>query len=316
MEPDRQRLWGVVLAAGNGQRVQAYVRHLKGEALAKQYVNFVGRRSMLEHTFHRAEKLIPRERILTVVSADHLASPEVRRQLSNRPGDTIIVQPENKETGPGILLPLMFLYKRCPDAIVTIFPSDHFIVEEDRFMSYVGLAAEAVRYNPSRLVLLAVEACEPEVEYGYILPCQELSDLYRFGIRKVAGFFEKPDEDLAAALVLAGGLWNTMTMAFGLRTLFYLVRRVYPGIYFNFCRILDAIGTVEESRTISEVYQILEPVNFSKGLLEKIAERYPEAISVLPVRNVFWSDWGSPARIARVLQERFTLAERAAAQSE
>jgi mannose-1-phosphate guanylyltransferase len=210
----------------------------------------------------------------------------------------------------------MFLYKRCPDAIVAIFPSDHFIVEEDRFMNYVRLAAQAVGYNRSLLILLAVEAYAPEVEYGYILPCEELKELYRFGIRKVAGFFEKPDEDLAAELVLAGGLWNTMTMVFELRTLFGLVRKVYPGIYFNFCRILDAIDTPTQSRTIAEVYQLLEPVNFSKGLLERIAERYPEALSVLPVRNVFWSDWGSPERIARVLQERSMLAEHAAAQSE
>jgi len=38
----------------------------------------LGRRSMLERTFHRAEKLIPAEQILTVISRRHL----LRRGLS------------------------------------------------------------------------------------------------------------------------------------------------------------------------------------------------------------------------------------------
>ena len=89
--------------------------------------------------------------------------------MSSRDQDTVIVQPANKETGPGILLPLMYLYKRCPEAIVSVFPSDHFILEEDRFMAHVDLAAQAVARNPSRIVLLAMEAHAPEVEYGYVV---------------------------------------------------------------------------------------------------------------------------------------------------
>jgi mannose-1-phosphate guanylyltransferase len=59
---------------------------------------------MLEHTFQRAEKLIPPEQILIIVGKHHLQHVEVRRQLSGRDQDTVIVQPANKETGPGILL--------------------------------------------------------------------------------------------------------------------------------------------------------------------------------------------------------------------
>ncbi|HXG21659.1 MAG TPA: hypothetical protein VNN62_21605 [Methylomirabilota bacterium] len=37
----------------------------------KQFSALIGRRSMLEQTVARVERLIPRERILAVVSADH-----------------------------------------------------------------------------------------------------------------------------------------------------------------------------------------------------------------------------------------------------
>jgi hypothetical protein len=39
--PDKD-LWGVVLAAGDGKRLQRYVRQLYGKELPKQYVNFIG----------------------------------------------------------------------------------------------------------------------------------------------------------------------------------------------------------------------------------------------------------------------------------
>jgi mannose-1-phosphate guanylyltransferase len=290
-------LWGLVLAAGDGKRLKNYVQQIKGKNLAKQFVNIVGQRSMLEHTFGRAEKLIAAEKIFTIISKHHLEHSEVRRQLSNRLEGTLIVQPENKETGPGILLPLMFLFKQCPDAIVALFPSDHFILDEDRFMSYARLAAEAVRCDPSRIVLLAMEAQTPETEYGYILPGEPIGGFNRFGIRMVSRFFEKPTAYLAHELRLAGGLWNTMTMIFEVKTLLNLVSMVQPFLYLQFCKILVAIDTPQEDRVIEEVYQHLEPINFSKGIMEKIAVQHPESIAVLPVQRVYWSDWGSPQRI-------------------
>jgi mannose-1-phosphate guanylyltransferase len=118
----------------------------RADYLPKQYLNFIGKRSMLEHTLERAEKLIPAPNILTVIAREHLKFAEVRRQIAARPQECIIVQPENKDTGPGILLPLMHLHKRNPAAVVTIFPSDHFILEERVFMQHVEQAFRAWSY--------------------------------------------------------------------------------------------------------------------------------------------------------------------------
>jgi mannose-1-phosphate guanylyltransferase len=227
---DGMLLRGLVLAGGEGRRLQSYVQQLRGEELPKQYINFIGRRSMLEHTFHRVEKLIPAGRILTVVSRPHLAHAEVRRQLAARPRETLIVQPANKETGPGLLLPLMFIYKRCPEAIVALFPSDHFILEEDRFMSHVYLAVQAVKHAPARIVLLAIEPYKPETDYGYVVPHADIGRPCRFGTRPVSAFIEKPKADMALKLMMWGGLWNTMTMVFKLDTLLGFQSRVAGGM--------------------------------------------------------------------------------------
>jgi mannose-1-phosphate guanylyltransferase len=295
-----ERLHGIVLAAGEGKRLEPYVQEIRGEPLPKQYVNLIGNRSMLEETFHRAEKLIPPERLLTVISRQHLLHSEVLRQIASRPKDTIVMQPANKDTGPGILLPLMSVYKRCPDAVVAIFPSDHFVLEENRFMDHVKMAVQAVQHDASRMILLAIEPHEPEPEYGYILPHTESGKLCRFGTKRVAAFLEKPSAELAAKLVNAGALWNTMAMVFKVHTLLQLVRYVHPALYVHFCRILDALETREERRTIDKVYRNLTPINFSKQILERIAADYPRSISVLPVTNVYWSDLGSRERVLRV----------------
>ena len=40
---DSRLLHGLVLAGGDGKRLEPYIEELKGERLSKQFVNFVGR---------------------------------------------------------------------------------------------------------------------------------------------------------------------------------------------------------------------------------------------------------------------------------
>ncbi len=289
----------IILAGGEGQRLRSFIRRLRGDTLPKQYVNFIGSRSMLEHTFHRAEKLIAPECLFTVVSKDHLEYSDVYRQLSDRPKGTVIIQPENKDTGPGLLMPLMHLVKRYPDSVVAVFPSDHFIVEEDLFMGHVDLACRAVERDASRLVLLGVEPYGPEPEYGYILPEEVQCSQVPLGLREVSRFIEKPVPQAAHELVQKGGLWNTLVMAFKAKTLLDLVRRVVPALYRSFQQIGKALGTAREMEVLDDVYRRMDPFNFSRGFLETlpIQRQHLLGLSVLPMRGVFWSDWGSEIRI-------------------
>jgi mannose-1-phosphate guanylyltransferase len=167
-------------------------------------------------------------------------------------------------------------------------------------MDHVELAARAVSHEPSSIILLAMEADAPEVEYGYIVPRSEPNRISLWGTRGAARFVEKPNTALARQIVKAGGLWNTMIMVFKVRRLLKMFEILYWRVYRHFTRIFDAIGTPAETETVEAVYQMLEPMNFSKGFLEKVADVYPDAISVLPVLQVFWSDLGSPRRIAQV----------------
>lgn len=176
-------------------------------------------------------------------------------------------QPANKETGPGLLLPLMHVYKSYPGATVAVFPSDHFIVEEDLFMDHVAMAFRAVERDPKSLVLLGTQPHEPEPEYGYILPGREAHS----GVCEVLQFIEKPALKAALKLIEQGGLWNTMVLVFKVKTLLDLVHRADRRMYLSFDQILRSIGTAQETDVVNDVYRRMETVNFSKGLVEKFA---------------------------------------------
>jgi mannose-1-phosphate guanylyltransferase len=301
---DQQVRCGIVLAAGEGKRLEPLVRQLRDDSLPKQYVTFIGRRSMLEHTVARVEKLVPRERIFTVIAEHHGNFPAVRRQIAGCAEGTVIAQPENKETAAGILLPLMHVFKRYPEASVAVFPSDHFIFEEDLFMSHVAIAFHAVERNPSLFVLMGVEPTEPEAEYGYILPHGADKEKNSASmLQRVRRFVEKPDPQAACEMMAGGALWNTMVMVFKVKNLIDIVARINPELFAAFQEVLAAVGTPDEARRIGEIYRRIKPENFSKGILEQLPARYPSCLSVLSVRGVLWSDWGLPRSIECVLRK-------------
>ena len=288
---------GIVLAAGDGRRLQPLIRRLRGDALPKQYMTFSGSRSLLEQTIHRAERVIPPERLFTVVGQHHLSFPEVVRQLAVRPPGTVVIQPENKETAPGILLPLVALSRRYPDAVVTVFPSDHFIREEGLFMGHVELACHAIERELSDLILLGIEPQGAETEYGYLVPGQRSMDRATDSLRRIVRFVEKPEVEMARTLAADGALWNSFVMVFRASTLLKVVHTLAPQLFGAFERIRRAVGMAEEQDIIGAEYRAMEPVNFSRSVLEALPRHPQWRLSTLPVRGVTWSDWGSERRL-------------------
>jgi len=293
---------GIVLAAGDGRRLRSFIRRFRGNALPKQYVNFFGTRSLLEQTFRRVEKLIAPECLFTIISEGHLRYLDVRRQIECRSEKTVIVQPENKDTGPGLLLPLIHLAKRYPASVVAVFPSDHFIAEEDSFMDHVASAFRYAERNPSRLVLLGIQPREPESEYGYILPGPPVENSPSEEFRTVLKFIEKPRPHTAHALIQKGGLWNSLVMVFRLKTMLDLMALCAPDIYLAYKRIEEAIGTSVEYDVVESVYAEMPSMNFSKGILENLSQQYQAHLAVLSVASVSWSDWGSEHRVLKDLR--------------
>jgi mannose-1-phosphate guanylyltransferase len=294
-----QERCGIVLAGTKDNRLRHFIHYLRGSGAPKQYMNFIGTRSMLEHTLDRAERLVRRSCLYTVVSREHLVYPEVQHQLSLRPRETVVVQPEDLGGGPALLLPLLLIHKARPNAAVAVFPADHFIVEEELFMTQVAMAFYMVEKNPTDVVLLGVEPDADEPDYSYIVSDGEAASS---GARNVRLFVENADAARARELIATSGLWNTATMVLRADTAIHLIRRFAPDLYRALRDIEAALGTRAERNVVERAFRRLQPLSFTADVLQKCAQLKPARIRALPIAGVFWSDWGSEARLVDSLK--------------
>jgi mannose-1-phosphate guanylyltransferase len=233
--------------------------------------------------------------VLVVVGSHHRQYAE--RELADWPHQNIVYQPKNRDTAPGILLPLAHITNRDPKATIVVFPSDHFILDEVRFMSAVKKALAELSNAPSKMVLLGMSPQHgEETEYGYIVGAARN---HHNQAAPVAGFVEKPSLEKARELIQRGALWNTMVFAVDNCVLWDMVQRTSPALYHAF-RLIQMILRNECSPShLEHVYEVIPHVNFSTAICEPLATR----LAVLPVPDVGWSDWGTAGSIVRTLKK-------------
>src|SRR5438093_4762665 len=162
-----ERFWVLVLAGGDGTRLAPLTRRLAGFPIPKQSCRLLGDRSLLETTLDRIAPLVPRRRTLVIVNREHLGL--ARPQLTRVPAGNVVVQPRNRDTGPGLVTSLLALERRDPRASVAVFPSDHHVRDEAAFRRHVAEMFSVVAQHPERLVLLGVRPEHAEAEYGYLV---------------------------------------------------------------------------------------------------------------------------------------------------
>ncbi|HWO42585.1 MAG TPA: sugar phosphate nucleotidyltransferase [Candidatus Eisenbacteria bacterium] len=325
----------IVMAGGDGERLRPFVRELRQSALPKQYVNVIGRRSMLEHTIDRAQRIIPLKQIVAVVSESHLEFSEARQQLTALPRESVVIQPLNRGTWPGILLPLARVYERYPEATVVLFPSDHFVLQEDLFLAHVMLAMQRVEeQQPERMVLLGAPADRPDPEFGYIVtralrraaPLANLSPLKEFCAARgglglefgqigallrrgsfasdfltIKEFIEKPALEQARELVSKNALWNTGILVAKATALVRYTRELAPDLYREFLRMKKLVGSAAGKSELKRLYQGMRQRDLSRDFLAALPHRYPLCLLALPLEQVLWSDWGSKERLLAAL---------------
>lgn len=290
------RLWSIILAGGEGERVKPLVQRWLGRHRPKQYCAFVGSRSMFQHTLDRASHLTPPERTLAVIAQNH--QHEALVQLQQSYSGTALVQPSNRDTAAGVYLPLTYIRARNPSATVVLFPSDHFVYPEERFLAVVQQAISAAEAFPDRLVLLGVQPDRLELEYGWIQPGASLAETPDGSVRTVSSFLEKPSAAQADTALRAGALWNTLVLTAKLETLWTIGWECFPDMMALFEQLGQAVDHSDEGRVLESIYQEMPAYNFSSALLQRAAAR----VAVMELTGVLWSDWGKPERIMDILQ--------------
>jgi mannose-1-phosphate guanylyltransferase len=278
--------WALVLAAGEGSRLRGLTRNDAGVVVPKQFCSLQGGPCLLQEALQRATAVAALQRVCCVVAEQH-------RQwwtpiLNYLPERNVIAQPHNRGTAYGILLPLLRIVERDPEAVVVLLPADHYLRDEETMAAALRRAADLADSDPGSIYLLGMEPDAPDTELGYILPASHP----RMGAVNVLRFIEKPNEIRARVLLDQGALWNVFIMAASVRTLLSLFDAE------PYAAIIAAMRGFEGA-DLESVYRDLQSVDFSREVLQG----KESLMKVLTVQHCGWTDLGTPERVGSILEQ-------------
>ncbi|HKQ12679.1 MAG TPA: sugar phosphate nucleotidyltransferase [Steroidobacteraceae bacterium] len=283
--------WALVLAAGEGSRLQALTMTASGVAIPKQFCSFGGEPSLLHDALRRARIVADPQRTCAIV-ADYHRRWWQPMQLGI-PESNLIAQPRNRGTATGILLPLLHIVHRDPEATLLVLPSDHYVRNEDVLAMSLRAAMLEVQQDRSHVILLGITPDEPDPELGYIVA--EGAD--EAGIRAVSEFVEKPNVSTARALIARGGVWNSFIFAANARALLRAFEARCPDLVGEMRHIVSSMNSSMRRASLAQLYERLPALDFSRDILQ----RSPELLRVMTVPACGWSDLGTPKRVVETI---------------
>jgi mannose-1-phosphate guanylyltransferase len=284
--------WALVLAAGEGSRLQALTMTASGVAVPKQFCSLGGGSSLLHGALRRAQAVAPPERTCAVVADHH------RRWWQALPLDipasNLILQPRNRGTANGILLSLLHIVHRDPDAVLLVLPSDHYVRNESVLASSLRRAMVELQRESGHFILLGMAPDDPDQELGYIVgEGGDGSD-----IRAVAEFVEKPSAATARALIARGAVWNSFIFAATGQTLLRTFEECCRDLVGEMRQIVSSPAqSATRAARLAGLYEDLPELDFSRDVLQ----RSPSLLRVLTVPACGWSDLGTPRRVGETV---------------
>jgi mannose-1-phosphate guanylyltransferase len=279
----------VILAGGSGTRFWPRSRR----ARAKQVLALDGERSMIQHTVERLKPLAGLDR--TWIITNEFLAQEIADQLPGLPRAQIVQEPVARNTAPACGLAAFLIEKLNPEAVLGVFPSDHVIADEPRFLKALqkGIAMAAVGDN---IVVLGIEPVRAETGYGYI----ETGDLAKDdGSLHVRRFTEKPNQNRAEEFVAAGSYyWNSGMFLWSARTLANAVREHLPETAPLLEGIAAAWGTPQFEETFRTLYPKCENISVDYAVLEPRSAKGEHLSNLYCLPAEFsWNDLGSWASL-------------------
>jgi mannose-1-phosphate guanylyltransferase len=248
---------------------------------------------MIQQTVERLKPLADAEKIW-VITNEYLAH-EIADQLKRIPNAQIVQEPVARNTAPACGLAAFLIERENPNAVIGIFPSDHVIADEPRFLKALqkGIAVAAAGDN---MVVLGIEPTRAETGYGYIETGELTSDDSALHVRR---FTEKPNQNRAEEFVAAGNYyWNSGMFLWSARTLANAVREHLPETAPLLETIAAAYGTPRFEEVFHSVYPKCENISVDYAVLEPRSAKgeHLSHLYCLPA-EFSWNDLGSWASL-------------------
>jgi mannose-1-phosphate guanylyltransferase len=279
----------VILAGGSGTRFWPRSRR----ARAKQVLALDGERSMIQQTVDRLKPLARLEK--TWIITNEFQAHEITEQLKGVPAGQIIQEPVARNTAPACGLAAFLIERQNPEAVLGVFPSDHVIADEPRFLKALqkGIAVAAAGDN---MVVLGIEPTRAETGYGYIETGDYTADDSALHVRR---FIEKPNQNRADEFVAAGNYyWNSGMFLWSARTLANAVREHLPETAPLLEGIAAAYGTPQFDEVFHSLYPKCENISVDYAVLEPRSAKGEHLSDLYCLPAEFsWNDLGSWASL-------------------
>lgn len=289
--------WGVILAGGDGTRLQPLTRLACGDNRPKQFCPLLGGKTLLAHTRQRIAKAVDPDHVLFVLTKKH--ERFFKEPLEAVPDFQKIVQPYNQGTLPAILWSLLHLFHADERALVAFFPSDHYFGNEAAFISTIEHSFDFAEKEPDSVILLGAGAERPETEYGWIEPGSIAQSGFGREFAPVRRFWEKPPLETAKLLLAQGCLWNTFVMIGSVAAFLEMIRDTAPVLFETFESALPHSELEPDEGRMQALYDNIVSSDFSREVLAVSTER----LRVASCGEVGWSDLGEPRRFIAALAQ-------------
>ncbi len=274
--------FAVVLAGGGGTRFWPLSRKER----PKQLLRLGSDDIMLNDTISRFETVIPigHTYVVTNQSQAELLAGMVHPGV---PQENILIEPIGRSTAASILYAALTVGQTHPEAILAIFPADHYITDQGRFETTLELACKAADTAP-RLVTIGIRPVFAATGYGYIR-YQEKPVLSEEGlVYAVEEFVEKPN--LATAQAYLSGhqhLWNSGILIGKVSVVIENFRRYLPRLYRLMSPLQQHLGTSLARSVVDTIYAELPSISIDYGILERSDEVW------VVIGDFDWNDVGT-----------------------
>ncbi|MBK8342844.1 MAG: NTP transferase domain-containing protein [Bacteroidetes bacterium] len=277
------KVYVAIMAGGIGSRFWPESRIKK----PKQFLDILNTgETLIQTTYNRFLKIADKDNIFIVTNEQYI--PLINEQLPEVDASRILAEPMRKNTAPCIAYACHKIASIDPDANIVIAPSDHIMLNPEKFL-YVVLEALEYTQKNDVLVTLGIKPSRPDTGYGYI---QFEEGTVQRDIHKVKTFTEKPDYELARTFIKSGDfLWNSGIFIWNVKSIMTAFDHLQQDIHQAFWAARKVFNTKDEKRMLEKAYSICPSISIDYAIMEK-------ADNVFVIPAAFgWSDLGTWASL-------------------
>ncbi|MEJ2362342.1 MAG: mannose-1-phosphate guanylyltransferase/mannose-6-phosphate isomerase [Gammaproteobacteria bacterium] len=273
----------VILSGGSGTRLWPLSRQL----FPKQLLPLVNQHTMLQDTVLRVKDMADvAPEVLVVCNEEHrfLVAEQLRKL--HVPVDSIILEPEGRNTAPALTLAALALQDK--DCLMLVMPADHVIQDIPAFHAAIQQAAALAEQG--YIVTFGIVPARPETGYGYIEQGQAIDE----HACRVARFVEKPDAATAQSYLDAGTfLWNSGMFMLTPQTWLSQLAQLQPEMQ-QACEQAYSKGQADQDfyRLDKAAFASSPSDSIDYAVMEKLVAQPDAKVAVVPLQ-AGWSDVGA-----------------------